>query len=111
MATNTGGTTSTPFVPSSTQWKQATISSALLSALNNKPSVKFRFYFRSDATAGSSNNIYIDEINLSGSVGINELENALGLNIYPNPTNSSSMVDFTITGNETQLTQVLWLIL
>ena len=86
MATNTGGTTSTPFVPTSTQWKQATINSALLSALNNKPSVKFRFYFRSDVTAGSSNNIYIDEINLSGTVGINELENALGLTMYPNPT-------------------------
>ena len=71
-----------------------------MTALNNKPSVKFRFYFRSDAIVGSSNNIYIDEINLSGTVGLNELENMIGLNIYPNPTDASSMVDFTITGNE-----------
>jgi PKD repeat protein len=107
MATNTGGTTSTAFVPTAAQWKQANVSSALLSILNNKPSVKFRFYFRSDATVGSSNNIYIDEINLAGTVGLNELENMIGLNIYPNPTNASSTVDFTITGNETSKISVL----
>jgi PKD repeat protein len=107
MATNTGGTTSTAFVPTAAQWKQANISSALLSSLNNKPSVKFRFYFRADATVGSSNNIYIDEINLAGTVGLNELENMIGLNIYPNPTNASSTVDFTIIGNETSKISVL----
>jgi PKD repeat protein len=107
MATNTGGTTSTAFVPTAAQWKQANISSALLSALNNKPSVKFRFYFRADATAGSSNNIYIDEINLAGTVGLNELENIIELNMYPNPTNASAMLDFTITGNETTKVTVM----
>ncbi len=101
MAALTGGTTTTPLVPTATQWKQTTISSALMTAVANKPSVKFRFYYRSDATAGSSNNIYIDEINLSGTVGLNELEHSLGLTIYPNPTNTSSTVDFTISGNET----------
>jgi PKD repeat protein len=107
MATNTGGTTSTAFVPIAAQWKQANVSSALLTALNNKPSVKFRFYFRADATVGSSNNIYIDEINLAGTVGLNELEDMIGLNIYPNPTNASSTVDFTITGNETSKISIL----
>ncbi len=101
MASNTGGTSSAAFVPTAAQWKQANIASSLLTTLNNKPSVKFRFYFRADATVGSSNNIYIDEINLSGSVGLNELENMIGLTIYPNPTNASSTIDFTITGNET----------
>ena len=101
MAINTGGTTTTPLVPTTTQWKQVSIPSGLLTNLNLIKSVKFRFYFRSDAKAGSSNNIYIDEINLTGTVGINELEKSLKLNIYPNPTNSSSNVDFTITGNET----------
>lgn len=99
MATNTGGTTSTAFTPSSVQWKQATIPSSLLSALNNKPSVKFRFYFRNDMSLTSSNNIYIDQINLLGTVagvGITELENTIGLSIYPNPTNSSATIDFNV---------------
>ena len=102
-----GGTTSTAFVPISTQWKQANVSSALLATLSNKPSVKFRFYFRSDATVGSSNNIYIDEINLTGTVGLNELENMIGLTIYPNPTNASAVVNFIIPGNETSKISVL----
>ncbi len=100
MAANSGGTTTAAFSPSAAQWKQTSISSALLSSLNNKPSVKFRFYFKSDAGTGSSNNIFIDQINLSGAVGLNELENALGLNIYPNPTNSSATIDFKVNGNE-----------
>ena len=110
MATNTGGTTTTPFVPTSTQWKQATINSVLLSALNNKPSVKFRFYFRSDVNAGSSNNIYIDEINLSGTVGINELENALGLSMYPNPTTGMLNIELETLNGATasiEITDVL----
>lgn len=100
MATNSGSVTSSSFSPSSTQWKQVNIATALLSAIYNKPSVKFRFWFKSDATAGSSNNIFIDQINLSGSVGINELENTLGMVIYPNPTNASATIDFSLNNNE-----------
>lgn len=94
MATASGGTLSSAFTPSAAQWKQTNIVSALLTALNNKPSVKFRWYFRNDMSLTSSNNLYIDQINISGTVGLNELENAIGLNIYPNPTNSSSLVEF-----------------
>lgn len=100
MATNSGSVTSSSFSPSSTQWKQVNIATALLSAIYNKPSVKFRFWFKSDATAGSSNNIFIDQINLSGSVGISELESTLGMLIYPNPTNSSATIDFSLNNNE-----------
>lgn len=100
MANNSGGTTATPFVPTAAQWKQTSINSALLTALTNKPSVKFRFYFRSDISSGSSNSIYIDQINLSGTVGINELENALSLSLYPNPTSASATVELENTTGE-----------
>ncbi len=104
MASNSAGTTSTPLNPTAGQWKQHIISSSLLSATspnpNLKPSVKFRFYFRSDATLGSSNNLFIDQINLTGVVGINEIENSIGLSIYPNPTNSSATMDFNVFNNE-----------
>jgi hypothetical protein len=47
MATNSGGTTTTPFVPTPAQWKQFIVNPSFISLVNNKPSVKFRFYFRS----------------------------------------------------------------
>lgn len=100
MATASGGVLATSFSPSAAQWKQTTISPVLLSALNNKPSVKLRYWFKSDVAAGSSNNIYIDQINISGSVGLNELENAMDMLVYPNPTNASSTIDFNMPSNE-----------
>lgn len=100
MATNTGGTLTAAYVPASDKWALTTIQPTLLSALNNKPSVKFRFWFKSDVSTGSSNNIYIDQINLSGTVGINELENAIGLNLYPNPTSSSSQLEFNLQADQ-----------
>jgi PKD repeat protein len=104
MALNSAGITATPLIPTPSQWKQQIISSSFMGATspnpNLKQSVKFRFYFRSDDVVGSSNNLYIDQINLSGVVGINEFENSIGLSIYPNPTNSSSTVDFNIYNKE-----------
>ncbi len=94
MASASGGVQAASFSPTAAQWKQVSVPSSLLTALNNKPSVKFRFWFKSDASTGSSNNIFIDQINLSGSVGLNELEKSLDMMIYPNPTNASSTIDF-----------------
>jgi len=102
MASASGGTTTTAFVPTPTQWILKTVQPSLLTSLNNKPSVKFRFYFRSDKTVGRSNNIYIDQINITGNVvvGVTELEKTMALAIYPNPTESSSLLDFNINANE-----------
>lgn len=101
MASASGGTLSTSFVPTAAQWKQTTIASALLNNVANKPSVKFRFYFKSDPTHSGSNNIYIDQINITGNIatGITDLEKSLGLLVYPNPTNGSATVDLNLTDN------------
>lgn len=96
-----GGTVNSPYIPwSSTtpnpKWVTKIISSAVLNPiLSNKRDVKFRFWFQNDVTNGQSQNLYIDNINIGGTVGINEFENSLGLSIYPNPTSSSSEVEFT----------------
>jgi hypothetical protein len=102
MATASGGTLTSAFNPTPAQWVNKTIVSSLLAALNNKPSVKFRFYFRVDPTKTTANNIYIDQINITGNVvtSISELEKSMELAIYPNPTSSSSTLDFTINSNE-----------
>jgi PKD repeat protein len=91
-----GGTLTAPYVPwSQTKWVTKTYAPALTTALNNKTDVKFRFYFKNDRATGSAQNLYIDNINISGVVGIEELENTIGLSIFPNPTNASSTIEFT----------------
>lgn len=102
MATAVGVTTTSPFIPTAAQWKLRTITSALLTNLNNKPSVKFRFYFRVDPTKTTANNMYIDQINITGNVttDITELEKSMQLAIYPNPTAASSTLDFNINSGE-----------
>ena len=102
MAAASGGTLSTAFTPSSTQWIQKTIVPTLLTALNNKPSVKFRYYFRVDPTKTTANNMYLDQINITGNVttAITDLEKSMELAIYPNPTSSSSVVEFNLYNNE-----------
>lgn len=93
-----GGTVNAPYIPWSagaTKWVNKTIPSVILGGLNNKRDVKIRFWFQNDISGGNSQNLYIDNINISGTVGLNEFENSLGLSIYPNPTSSSSVLDFT----------------
>jgi len=95
-----GGTVSAPYIPWSssvpnTKWVSKTISSSFLSALNNQRNVKFRFWFQNDLVGGNSQNLYIDNININGTVGLNEFENSLGLSIFPNPASSSSILEFT----------------
>ncbi len=103
-----GGTVNAPYIPWSSlttsvvpnpKWVTKTISSVVLGSLNNKRDVKFRFWFQNDVATGESQNLYIDNINVSGTVGLNEFENSLGLSIYPNPTSSSSVVEFTSPSN------------
>lgn len=105
MAAATGGTVNAPYLPwsSSTtsttanpKWKTITVANSIL---DNHRTVKFRFWFKNDVNSGHSQNLYIDNINISGTVGIHEFENSLGLSIYPNPTNSSSTIEFTSPKN------------
>lgn len=102
MATASGGTTTVAFVPTASQWIFKSLVSGLLSTLNGKPSVMFRFAFRSDAAVGRSNNMYLDQINITGNVvtSITEIEKSIGLSIYPNPTDASSTLDFYLSDNQ-----------
>lgn len=101
MAANSGGTLTTSFVPNAAQWKLVNLSSGLLTTLNNKASVKFRFFFKSDYYVNGSNNIYIDQININGNIptSISETEKAIQLSIYPNPTDASAFVEFVPLSN------------
>ncbi len=48
------------------------------------PNVRFRFRYTSSAFSG---NLYIDDINISGAVGIKDLSPSFFMSLYPNPTN------------------------
>ena len=48
------------------------------------PNVRFRFRYTSSAFSG---NLYIDDINISGPVGIEDLTLANFMSLYPNPSN------------------------
>ncbi|MBL7952250.1 MAG: T9SS type A sorting domain-containing protein [Flavobacteriales bacterium] len=48
------------------------------------PNVRFRFRYYSSAFSG---NLYIDNINISGPVGIDDLSTEHFMNLFPNPTN------------------------
>jgi PKD repeat protein len=90
----TGGTLSAPYVPfNQSKWVTKTYVSSALTAIANKPDVKFRFVF-SNTSMANAQNLYLDNFNITGTVGMSELANTIGLNIYPNPTSSSSTLEF-----------------
>lgn len=72
------------------QWRQETV---VLGSFVNSTNAKIRFRF----TAGSGNNIFIDDINISGVSGINDASNdAAAFNIFPNPTDNEASILFNL---------------
>ncbi|HTA84500.1 MAG TPA: M43 family zinc metalloprotease [Bacteroidia bacterium] len=93
----------TSFIPgSSSDWVQATV--PLPSGLTGKSNVRLRFEYTSGV---SSNNIYIDNVNISGVLGINEISgesyNAI---IYPNPTKGDATLSYTLLKKQHIIIQV-----
>jgi hypothetical protein len=71
--------TSSNFIPSSAEWNTQVVN---LPNASNKPSVRVKFEF----TNVNGNNIYIDDINVSGVTAVNELTaQQFGFEAYPNP--------------------------
>jgi hypothetical protein len=81
------------FTPtSSNQWALRTVNIPATFAVGN---VRFKFEY----TSGSaSNNVWLDDINITGVVGIDENNDAMSsLAIYPNPTNQSSTIAYHLS--------------
>jgi PKD repeat protein len=94
-ALNSGGIVTGTFVPSSAQWFTQT---AILSGFTSQSNLYYMFRFTSDG----GNNIYLDDINISGvsATGINDFESNHGFSIYPNPIDENSVVELTLTENQ-----------
>lgn len=57
------------------------------------------FRFKIELVSGGGNNIYIDDINISGTVGVNKEENLIGLSLYPNPALNKSTIKIDANKN------------
>jgi PKD repeat protein len=100
----TAGVVSTNFTPvagSATQWRAE---STNLNAFKLLPNVRLKFTNTSDR----GNNIYIDDINITGTlVNVDEAEEVqLGFAIYPNPTSESSTVEFQLSKDQNVTVEV-----
>jgi PKD repeat protein len=83
--------TPNPFVPTNaiTEWKQETVN---LGSSASSANLRYKFVFTSDG----GNNIYLDNINISGANGISEQGYAYGLSLFPNPMNDGATLSFSM---------------
>ena len=91
------------FIPTSpSQWNLKTVTIPVTSVTSN---TQLKFVYTS---GDASNNIYIDDVNINGTVGIteNSIDNA-GLIIYPNPSNGSCSVAYRLNKKATTKLEVV----
>lgn len=100
FASNSGGTSSSNFVPTSSQWVTIDVSGhPNFAQYSNAQSVLARFYFQ-EAPGGFGNKLYLDEIKfITPDVGINEITQHIKLSLYPNPTNGSANLNFVLSND------------
>ncbi len=86
----TAPATTAAYTPSSpTQWRSETVD---LTSYNGQNDILIRF----QATSNYGNNLYIDEVALSATVGVVDLTKAWGLSVYPNPVNDMAQVKLSL---------------
>jgi PKD repeat protein len=80
-------------------WTQKTYT--LPQSVRNSDNVRFRFRFTSSAFSGD---LFIDDINISGAVGLERLTKEDFMSIYPNPTNDQfTLAVFGMDRSSTEL--------
>lgn len=95
-ALSTAGLISSNFTPNSTQWDADTVNLAS-ATISGQPNVRFKFEYTQD----SGNNLYIDDINIDGVLGINqEFAQQVKFEVYPNPAHIKAQVKFVLKAKE-----------
>ncbi|MBP9082912.1 MAG: PKD domain-containing protein [Bacteroidia bacterium] len=94
LTLSTAGILSAAFTPNGlSQWRLETVNLNSVS-YNNKPSVRFKFEY----TQNTGNNIYIDDINVTGvsNVGIQDVEFLATVAVFPNPSAGLTNINFSL---------------
>lgn len=93
-ALSTAPATTSSFTPTASQWRAETAS--LNSFIGqSKVFLKFR------ATSKYGNNCYVDDINITQVVGVNDINNTVNyITVYPNPFSNNTNVEFSIAKTE-----------
>jgi PKD repeat protein len=83
------------FTPTSaSQWRTETVS---ISSVLSAPNIRIKFEF----TSQGGNNIYIDDINISGAVGIQSPESGVNhFDVFPNPAQDNTNVSVSLAQNQ-----------
>lgn len=100
LSLNSGGVNEATFVPSlPEEWKFYDVTSNFsFTSFKTEPNVAFRFYFQEDVGGpGFGNRFYLDEVNFTMPVGINEITKQIGFNVYPNPAETGFNLGFNLS--------------
>ncbi|HEX2616872.1 MAG TPA: M43 family zinc metalloprotease, partial [Flavobacteriales bacterium] len=92
----TGGTTGSGYIPIAGDWREVSVP---ISPVLETDNVRFKFTY----TAGRfSNDLFLDDVNIDGTVGIDELDANNGfLGLMPNPTDGQLSVEIDLAGSST----------
>jgi thiol-disulfide isomerase/thioredoxin len=88
LATTTTAYTSA-FVPTATQWRAETVD---MTPYLGQQQVMVKFV----AVSGYGNNLYVDDVNLTTSVGINEKDAPTSFEVYPNPVSGNATISLNL---------------
>ena len=89
--------TASNYTPGPGDWETVTISNFSSAYQVNNLRIKFLF------TSGGGNDLYIDDINLTGPVGLQDNETIYDFFVFPNPANSIANVQFLLPKSQQQL--------
>jgi hypothetical protein len=100
-ALNTAAAIASSYVPVAGDWRAETVD---LSAYANNAAVLVKFV----ATSDYGNNMFVDQINLSGSTGINNVDaNISSVDLFPNPTVNETSVSISVINSSDVTISVL----
>jgi len=100
LANSSGGTTAGIYVPFFDWGFYNLTLHPNFQSFVSEDHVNFRFYFQEDVGGvGLGNRFYLDEVNFTTPVGINELTKSIGFNVYPNPTSDIFNLQFTLSNS------------
>jgi PKD repeat protein len=91
---STHAATTASYVPTANEWRTevVTFTAAQMASTN----ARIKFVFESDG----GNDIFIDDINIAGNVGVMEQSAVSTFDMYPNPAQDNTMIEFNLEQND-----------